>query len=178
MNTTFALDYAKPDGLFCTGWQSASEEIIGPMYRGRTVGQEFVAAHNDLCAVGVAFATYGKKCQGMVRFRLRTAGWAGEEQATVETDAAAITDNELYIFSFDPIPDSAGQRFSFSVDFVPATDKSELTIYKSSNTDERFGPYMERDIPATGTLTFRWFTPARLRTAPLGQMPALSSALA
>jgi len=177
-STTFDLDYAKPDAFVSRGWQRATDEVIGPMYRGRIVGQEFVATQDGVCAVGVAFATYGRRCRGRVHFLLEGSDWTGPEEVTVEIDAEDIADNELYIFQFDPIPDSDGQRFSFRVEFVPSARESQLTIWRSSQTDERFGPYLENRVPAIGTLSFRWFTLARPRAAPLGTMTALESALA
>lgn len=170
-DTGFSLDFAKPDSFFSMDWQNVSDAIVEPLYKGRGVGQEFISPRNGLCAVGVNFATYGKKCRGAVRFRLREVE-ASEDLRGIEVDAGTIVDNQLHIFPFAPIPDSAGKRFVFTIDFTPAVAGSEITIWKSSITDDAFGPYLERGSSAVGTLSFRSFTPAHSIAAPFVQCQA------
>jgi len=170
-DVSFTLDLAKPDSFFSMDWQSVTDAIVGPLYTGREVGQTYIPPRNELCAIGIFFATYGKTCHGTVRFRLRAAQ-ALEDLHVVDVDASRIGDNQLYIFPFTPVPDSAGKQLIFSVDFTPSVSGSEITVWKSSATDETCGPYLETGSPAAGTLSFRSFTPARAIAPPMTRCEA------
>jgi hypothetical protein len=153
----FALDLSKPESVMCTYTHQISEEVVGPMKEGTPVGQEFWMNENGLCGIGVQFATYQQHPEGQVVLRVQASDAPKTNDAVVKADASTLLDNQFHIFNFEPIDDSAGKGFAFSVEFMPAASQSPLALWKSSVTDSTMGPYFNGQRSGRGTLSFKLY---------------------
>jgi GT2 family glycosyltransferase len=150
----FTIDVSRPDSLQRSYMQPLREAVTSSLKANYTIGQAFTVGEDALAAVGVQFATYGRACNGRVTFHLRRSRSATRDIATVELDAAHIVDNQLHLFTFDPIMDSAGERYYFFLEFAPATKNETLALWKSHQADALMGNSYEQNSPTVGTLAF------------------------
>jgi len=150
----FTIDVSRPDTLHSLYTQPLCEAVTASLETNHTIGQAFTVGEDALAAVGVRFATYGRSCNGRMVFHLRRSRGATHDIATVELDAAHIVDNQLHLFAFDPIMDSAGGRYYFFLEFAPASKNETLALWKSHQADALMGDCYERNRPAAGTLAF------------------------
>jgi O-antigen biosynthesis protein len=151
----FALDLSKPESVVCTYNHQISEEVVGPMKEGTPVGQEFWMNEPGLCGIAVQFATYRQRPEGQVVLRLKVSDLPETDLAVVVIDASNVLDNQFHIFNFEPIDDSAGKLFAFSVEFISGGMQTSLALWKSSRTDSTMGPYFNGQRTGQGTLSFK-----------------------
>lgn len=84
-----------------------------PVKGKRPVRQSFLGEKENLCGVGIRIAGYGRQNTADCTFRL----WRGErELAHLVVNASQLPDNQEFLFRFDPIPESRGERFTVSIE--------------------------------------------------------------
>jgi GT2 family glycosyltransferase len=160
----FTIDLSKPEALACVYQQESSNEAV-PVTEERCIGQYFFSAWEDLSAISVYFATYRRKCAGTVRFHLRETHLPGPDLAVCEVDASQIRDNSFFTFSFQPIYNSAGKTFYFFVEYAQEDERSPLSIWKASITNEIIGPHYAGHRAGSGTLCFKVYCHLQYRYA-------------
>jgi glycosyltransferase involved in cell wall biosynthesis len=152
----FRIDFAKPEGTHYLVLGPTGNTVIGPLTSGRVIQQALTIDEDDFCGISLRFATWERRCEGVVSFSLYERG--AIKPLHVETiDAATIVDNQYHPIIFAPRADSAGKAYRFSIEFTPEHDSPNLTLYASAETDTAIGPYRENDRPQQGTLAFRAF---------------------
>lgn len=88
-----------------------SGEVTGDIL----VGQTFIASQDNLKSVGVMMATYsGRNNTHPIVFELKESSDSPTIR-TVSVSPEAFGDNQFYDFSFEPITDSKGKTFFFSI---------------------------------------------------------------
>lgn len=121
------------------------------------VSQEFWMNADGLCGIAVQFATYQQRPEGLVVLRVQASDEPQIDIAVVEADATALIDNQFHTFAFEPIDESAGKRFAFSVQFIGVTSRSPLALWKSSIADSTMGPHFNGQRSGRGTLSFKLY---------------------
>jgi hypothetical protein len=97
-----------------TSINNTGNEVAGEITSRVVVSQSFVATRDDLSEVSIQLATYNRVNTPPVVFTLsRTLGSA--PLRTIEVPPEGIDDNTYHKFSFEPISDSAGQRYFVSI---------------------------------------------------------------
>lgn len=160
----FSPDFSRPDSLRTDVIHRAIEEVMDPLAGGVIVEQGFAASEDRLCDVAIQFATYRTTPAGLINFQLRDAHAPNAVIASVEVDASTIDDNAFHDFFFDPIPDSAGKAYRFSIEFIPSGSRSRVSIWKSSATDVTAGPHFRNGKIGRGTLSFKTYVTAEIGT--------------
>lgn len=101
----------------------------GQLTTGVLVGQTFVSESDALSGVGVQFATYSNRANTKpVEFSLYEFPALGTPIETARVSAADLRDNQIYRFSFSPIPNSKGKTYFFSVTSVQSVDGDAVTV--------------------------------------------------
>jgi hypothetical protein len=131
----------------------------GPeIYRNRTVGQTFVARHDNLSRIDVRMATYTRPQLYPVVFVLKESPAARVELARVIAPPLTVKDNAFYPFSFAPIPDSAGRSYYFEIQSPKAPAERPVTIwYQPSDVYVDGEGYLEGRPVADADMTFRTY---------------------
>jgi hypothetical protein len=119
------------------GVQQATEEVqteqaeasatVGELIAGAAAGQSFTAEYGGLSEVAVKVGTYERQNRGAVVFRLDGPGLT--EAITRTVDAAELEDNAYRAFEFPPIQDSAGKRFTFTLESPDAEPGEAITVW-------------------------------------------------
>ena len=154
----FTIDTARPDTFRAMYSQRLQETVTGPLTPHHTIGQVFVVGEDELSAIGVHFATYGRRCSGNVVFHLCKSPGAKEDMLTVVLDASSILDNHLHLFSFDPLAGSAGQRYYFFLEFDRPSTAANLAVWQSLQGDSLMGDHYENHQLTAGTLAFATYS--------------------
>jgi GT2 family glycosyltransferase len=153
------IDVSRPD-IFRTTYIQCLQEGVTVDLATTTVGQRFTAIEPNLSAIGLQFATYGRACTGTVTLHLRTSPTAREDLVTITADAAQILDNRHFLFTFDPLRDSADRAYYFFVEYRPNNPAIPLAIWKSTHADSIAGEHFAAHRPQQGTLSFGVYTTA------------------
>jgi len=97
-------------------------ELEGQTYRlldeliaGQTYGQVFQATAPNLSAVRVLFATFGRINTPDLTFRLKRSPTSVENLVTRTVSASLLQDNRFFSFAFEPLRDSDGTQYFFSI---------------------------------------------------------------
>jgi GT2 family glycosyltransferase len=160
----FEIDLSKPEAFTCVLSSELSNQDTGPLLKGRRIEQEFVSPDDRLCAVAVAFGSYGRKgARGILHFRLEDMS-THTPSVNLDADASMIGDNQYFLFAFDPIRFSADRKFSFCIEFE-STGEAPLSVWRSTETAAAVGPWFEGGKPMPGTLAFKVFCLRRFRRA-------------
>lgn len=104
---------------------------VGEIYGSRSVGQSFVSHYAGLNRVEMLLATYRRRNSGPITFHLKESPSSDEDLITIEVDAAEIEDNAFHRFSFDPLYDSKGRSYFFSIDAPHSAPGNAITIWHS-----------------------------------------------
>lgn len=127
-----SIDLAKPDALCRTYSHEPTDKRLSRLDAVGVAAQEFFSSADKLCAIGIDCEATGRGNAGVVRLHLREATQRhGEDIRVAEISAAEISGRRHCLFAFDPIPDSGGKRFSFSVEFVNPSPDFRLRVWKS-----------------------------------------------
>lgn len=108
--------------------QTANNVPAGELTAGHTFGQSFRASFSGLYRIDVLLATYARRNDHQVTFRLST---GGEDLVTQEFAAAEVRDNAFRHFVFPPIPDSADGELVFSFEAPQAQPGNAITIWQT-----------------------------------------------
>ncbi len=109
--------------------QEAYTVNAGELTRDVLVGQTFHSAHANLSAIAVLFATYSNRTNtAPVYFHLRQSLDATEDLRQVTVQPDVLGDNQLYRFTFEPVPDSANKTYFFFVTAPEGTSGHAVTV--------------------------------------------------
>lgn len=150
----FTIDITRPDTFQSMYVQHSREAVTSDLSTRLTIGQELIIGDDDLTAIGVQFATYGRRCKGRVILHLRRSVSDKSDLLTVAMDASDILDNHLHLFAFTPLAGSAGQRLYFFIEFTQHESGERLAVWRSLRQDPKVGSHYENQLPADGTLAF------------------------
>jgi 4-amino-4-deoxy-L-arabinose transferase-like glycosyltransferase len=131
----------------------------GPeIYGEHTVGQTFVARHDNLSRIDVRMATYTRSQLYPVVFVLKESPAAQVELARVIAPPLAVQDNAFYPFSFAPIPNSAGRSYYFEIRSPKAPAERPVTVwYQPGDVYVDGEGYVEGGPVADADMTFRTY---------------------
>lgn len=160
-NNGFAVDFSKPEALYCTYSQDLATGIVPRINSGDRIGQYFFAGQDNLSAIGVKFQSNNQHCEGKLLFHLKDSHESATAITSTEVDAATLREDGVCTFVFEPIPNSGGKMFYFSIEF--AHHNCPLTLHKSSVTNDAIGPHFRNEAPAEGTLTFKVYSHGQFR---------------
>ncbi len=114
--------------------QSATSSNSGEITQATPVGQTFVASQNSMRSIGVLMATYsGRDNTHPVIFSLKESPETPVVLRTVSVDPKVFGDNQFYDFSFDPISDSKGKSFFFSVTSPESVQGNAVAVNANSH---------------------------------------------
>jgi len=102
--------------------------VTGEIRGRRRVAQDFVAERDNLKGINVNLATFARNNTQDMVFRL-TDGPDGEEIATIVINASRIVDNRFHPFHFDPVLDSRGKLFRFTLESPESTPGNAVTAW-------------------------------------------------
>ncbi len=102
--------------------------VAGEIRGRRKVAQEFIADRDNLKGINVNMATFARINNHDVIFKL-FAGQDGEEITTIIINASRILDNRFHPFHFDPILDSRGHLFRFTLESPESTPGDAVTAW-------------------------------------------------
>jgi 4-amino-4-deoxy-L-arabinose transferase-like glycosyltransferase len=131
----------------------------GPeIYGEHTVGQTFVARHDDLSRIDVRMATYARPQLYPVVFVLKESPAAQVELARVIAPPLTVQDNAFYPFSFAPIPNSAGRSYYFEIQSPQAPAERPVTVwYQPADVYVDGEGYLEGRPVIDADMTFRTY---------------------
>lgn len=127
---------------------------VGHIYQQHTAGQTFTAAYSGLDRVSLFLASYARTNRQPVTFRLRRRSPAGADVASVTFAADTVQDNQWRTFTFDPVPDSAGQTFYLSLDSPASRLGDAITVWRSEGDRYPDGDAWRDGQPLDGDLAF------------------------
>lgn len=137
---------------------------LEPIYAGKAIKQEFKCRYPNLKKIEIRIATYARLNEGFMIFKLydkATDLLIYEEKIFT----ASVDDNCWHQIEFQPILNSEGRKFSFSIEAAKDVSKdNSFTLYYSKEKNEA-GLLFYNDIPIEGNLSFR--TSCMLTNIPL-----------
>ncbi|MEA3346429.1 MAG: hypothetical protein U9Q78_09365 [Chloroflexota bacterium] len=137
--------------------QSRSIQPVGEIRGSRTVGQTFVASHDELSRVDVQLATYARRNTQPVIFHLRSAPSASTDIATIAFEAEEVRDNAYRPFRFSPITDSEGRSFYFFLESPTSEPGDAITMWHSPDDVYEEGELYINGRRQGGDLAFRTY---------------------
>ena len=150
-----------------------SPNIMGDL----KIGQTFIAPSDGLSRIDVKMATHRRTNDREVVFRL----WElrPERHLVRETvfNPADTLDNLYRAFAFDPIPQSGGKTYAFTLISPASTLNNSLSVWMNEADIYPGGRAILNGQPLTGDLTFRTYsrkTPAGAWGRILAQVTGLS----
>ncbi len=139
-----------------------SNGVTGPLLKGETVGQTFVAQYPGLSGIELFVGTFGRGGspeKATLVLHLRNKPGPGPDIATATLPSSfPIAENSSYLFSFPPVAGGQDQNFYFEVDSPDGTSQNTLTLYwwKVKDEGDPYGSgtaYINR-LPERGDITF------------------------
>jgi len=136
---------------------TTSQQIAGE----RIIGQSFVAPRNKLNRIDLLFQTYGRKNTHDVTLRLLAAPENGDnplqglEVYQTTFNAAAISDQSWGMFTFPPLPDSAGKTYFIALQSPQSTDGNAITVGGIERDVYTAGSAFLGPVPVPADITFR-----------------------
>jgi SAM-dependent methyltransferase len=125
------------------------DELIG----GHVYGQVFESTASGLCGVSVLFATFGRTNTPDVIFRLKESSGSTADIITLRISANILKPNHFHVFAFDPLPNSAGRRYCFSLESPDAVRGDSVGLCVQPNVPERDTLY-RNGRPIRGQLAY------------------------
>jgi hypothetical protein len=136
---------------------TTSQQIAGE----RIIGQSFVAPRNKLNRIDLLFQTYGRKNTHDVTLRLLAAPENGDsllqglEVYQTTFNAAVISDQSWGMFTFPPLPDSAGKTYFIALQSPQSTDGNAITVGGIERDVYTAGSAFLGPVPVPADITFR-----------------------
>jgi hypothetical protein len=159
----FSFDYFKPEGFVRIYSQDLSEETVGRLVRGRTIGQYFYPGAEPISGIAMRFGLYRRKSAGRLRFHLRESHKSERDIAVVEIASSSLRDNEYFLFTLDHIKAPGNKMMYFFVELVEGSADTGPAIWRSSIDNSVVGPYYLNHRPRRGTLSFSVYSEIRYR---------------
>jgi O-antigen biosynthesis protein len=158
----FSVDFSKPESFYCVSSHDRCEELIYVPAEDR-ISQQFFVTHNRLCGVAVKFGP--RPVAGNVRFRLYRSDRREDYMRSVDVKASWIEPDQFCIFCFDPIPDSAGKLFYFSVQLLSEHRECQLAAWASSHAGEMAGSHFNNEQQGQALLCFKAYCLTQARNS-------------
>ncbi|WP_426350483.1 glycosyltransferase [Alloiococcus sp. CFN-8] len=133
--------------------QTARDSITGEFVDGERIGQSFKCRYPNLSAVEVFVATYQRKNNHGLTFKL----YDGETDVLIiekSVRAEDLQDNTWLRVDIEPILNSEGRRFYFYIESQGATVGNSITLWKSGG-ENTYGDMFRNEEKEIGNLTFR-----------------------
>lgn len=127
-------------------------ELIDELRSNQVYGQTFQATAPSLCRVDVLFATFGRINSPDVIFHLRASPDAEDVLATCTVSTSLLHDSRFFPFAFEPIPDSAGKQYFFSVESPGAVRGDAVGVWSHLNPVDAGGTMYQGGQPIPGRL--------------------------
>jgi glycosyltransferase involved in cell wall biosynthesis len=154
----YSLDYYKPEGFVRVYAQDLSEETVGRLVRGKTIGQYFYPGTEPISGIAVRFGLYHGKSSGSLRFHLRDSHKSEKDIATAEIEATRLRDNEYFLFTVDHLQAPPNKMLYFFIELVEGSAEAGPAIWRSSIDNSVVGPYFLNHRPRRGSLSFSVYT--------------------
>ncbi len=119
------------------------------------LSQTFTMPHNNLCELGLLFATYQRINNSNVFFHLEEIYPEQKEIITLEVDATRLFDNQWYYFSFPCVKDSAQRRYKFSIWTNASSRENAVTLWYNNKDHYDEEIFQWNELTRTGHLCFR-----------------------
>ncbi len=133
--------------------QDHSNLPAGELIGAPGLSQSFHSPYAGLYRIDVKLATYARENHGPVEFSLRES-LDGPALVRIEFEAEQIQDNAFHQFVFDPVVDSAGREFVFSLEAPDASPGNAITVWRADYDAYPEGQPMESGQAIDGDLTF------------------------
>jgi hypothetical protein len=142
--------------------QDRQSQTTGEIYHKLTVGQSFLATHDRLSRVDIRLATYGRENTHEIIFELREAG--AQDPAIHQTiQAQSIKNNAYHSFHFDPITNSLGRTYIFTLSSPGSEPGNAITAWYHTDDVYENGTIFLDEKPGKGDLRFRIYHTKSLR---------------
>lgn len=158
---TMALDAGVPDPV---SWKS-QPSVLQP---GHSYSQSFVARHDNLNAVEIELAKYGRKLKtGELKLHLRTDLSGSGDVAAVTLPGSKIESCCAYVLlPFDPIPDSKGKTYYLSIETSQLPQDRTVAVFLSPDDSYPEGEFFVDNIPQKRDAVFRTYYTAISQPCP------------
>ena len=128
---------------------------VGEIYGDKKVGQTFVAAYDDLVAVDILMANYGREITGELIFHLKSGINAGDDLYRRRVDVERIKNNRHFRFKLPEIKDSEGKSYYFYVEAPEGGPGNAMTIWANDEDKYFEGEKILDEQAAEGDLVFK-----------------------
>ncbi|MBS3819993.1 hypothetical protein KGY73_10905 [bacterium] len=128
---------------------------VGEIQGERKVGQTFVASYDNLKAVELLMANYGRELTGEIIFHLKKSIPASDDVVVKKVDAARVKDNRYFRYQFPEIQDSGGKKYYFYLEAPEAKPGNAATIWCNEEDKYFEGEKFVNGKAAEGDLTFK-----------------------
>ncbi len=134
--------------------QDRQNQTTGELYDTITIGQSFVATQDDLSRIDIMLATYARENTHEIIFELREA--EAQNPAIIQTiKAQSIKNNAYHSFRFDPISNSIGRTYIFSLSSPGSEPGNAITAWYHTDDVYSDGTAFINDSAIQGDLRFR-----------------------
>lgn len=135
------------------------------LYGDLRVSQEFTSTQSNLTAIGTSLGNPNLKNRKEIIFDLMDVG--GNLAREVKVNGANVPDGAFFRFVFDPIPDSKGVKYFFTIS-TPSAGPEELinVFFSETKTDWIGSGRYNKEINDNGLPIVAYFKPkSRLQVA-------------
>jgi hypothetical protein len=144
-----------PTALVDVRQEGPPERPVGEIFGAYRPGQTFTAGLDNLTAVEVFGATFGRPHGGRLIFHLKIDPAGPGDLATVVVDAATLKDDSWWTFAFPPIAQARGRQFYFYFEAPDVPERQSVTVYYTQQDPYAGGTRMAGGQPQDGDLVFR-----------------------
>lgn len=130
-------------------------QLVGDLLDGRVYGQAFQAAESNLCCIDVLLATFGRVNTPDLVFRLKASPTSSEDLVTQRVSASILYDSRFHGFSFDPLSDSAGKSYYFSLESPDAIRGDAVGLWTLVGAGAAGGAMYQNGRPVPGELAYK-----------------------
>jgi arabinofuranosyltransferase len=148
--------FNKVDAVVLERAQVANDQAVGEILPQRSVGQTFIARQDQLRAIGVLLATYGRQAEGLLTFHIQEVGEEvrSDDLARVEIDLSEVEDNAWRVFSFPPIENASGRIYYFYLESPQTRSGEAITAWSTTSDTYPKGTLFIEHTPQFGDLSF------------------------
>lgn len=134
--------------------QEQQELPIGEICENITVSQSFVSTEDGLSRIDIMLATYARENTEDIIFEL----WEADTRELITTysvNAQSIRDNAYHSFRFDPITNSAGRSYIFTLSSPRSFPGNAITAWCHPDDVYDGGTAIINNVAIEGDLRFR-----------------------
>lgn len=133
-----------------------SNKAIGEIYGSKIVEQSFFATENGLYRIDINMAASEQDAFEDVIFHLKEVN-STRESIVITKNARQIMNNEFNSFIFDPMPDSKGKSYVFSIQSPESNSANSIAIWYNDDSASPYagGTAFVNNTPLEGDLRFK-----------------------